>query len=82
MPVGSRPNWRVRRGAVCRLVPSDLGGQAHDFAASLTDLLNDSQFYETQLRAEFRRNPEIARDAVAKLHRSANERRSGASSHP
>ncbi len=28
------------------------------------------QFYETQLRAEIRRNPEIARDAVAKLDRS------------
>ena len=28
------------------------------------------QFYETQLRAEIRRNPDIARDAVAKLDRS------------
>lgn len=27
------------------------------------------QFYETQLRAEIRRNPDIARDAVAKLDR-------------
>ena len=51
VPVGSRPNWRVRLGSACRLVPSELGGQARDFAVSLTDLLNDRQFYKTQLRA-------------------------------